>query len=58
VGRKTTEIRINGQVSNHNDEQDVLDREVWQRFVAEVRAVAQKPEYADLEIDVSDMGSW
>jgi hypothetical protein len=58
MGRKTAEIRVSAQLSNHNSEADERDRAAWDRFVADVRALAQIPEYVGLEIDVSDQGSW
>ncbi|MER7331764.1 MULTISPECIES: hypothetical protein [unclassified Micromonospora] len=59
MGRKTAEMRVFAyNISNHNDEQDEIDRAAWQKFMGEVRELAKKPEYAEIEIEVGDYGSY
>lgn len=54
MGRKTAEIRVTARLSNHNDDQDGLDQELWRKFIAAARALSRRPEYADLDITVDD----
>jgi hypothetical protein len=58
MGRKTAEMHVYASISNHNDEQDDLDEAAWKKFAAEVRKLAQQPEYADINIDVNDHGAY
>jgi len=58
MGRKTTEARIYGSVSSHNDERDERDEAAWTAFMAEVKKLASRPEYAELGIQIDDMGSY
>lgn len=52
MGRKTVELGISASLSNHNDEQDDLDRQRWEEFTAAVRELAKRPEYEEIDISV------
>lgn len=58
MGRKTAEIRVTFTVSNHNDEQDALDQDAWQRFIERVRLLAGEPSFEQLTIDIDDLGTY
>jgi len=57
MGRKTAELAIFARLSNHNDEQDDLDRAAWERFTAAVKQLAKQPEYEGIEISFMDRGA-
>lgn len=53
MGRKAVDLTITARLSSHNDEQDDEDRRHWEEFAQQVRALAERPEYRDIEIMVS-----
>ncbi len=57
MGRITAELTITASLSDHNSDEDAADRGTWARFAAEVRSLAEKPEYRELEIDVTETGA-
>lgn len=58
MGRKTAKLEVFARLSNNHSDDDERDQEAWEKFTAEVRELVARPEYADLEIDVSDAGTW
>jgi hypothetical protein len=53
MGRKTVKLEAYASLSNHNSDQDDIDEHRWQEFCADVRELASRPEYADLNLMVS-----
>ncbi|MER5705395.1 hypothetical protein ABT023_26115 [Micromonospora sp. NPDC002296] len=54
MDRVTTEITITGSLCNRIRERADADVEAWERFTAEVRELADRPEYASLGLTVHD----
>ncbi|MFG1846809.1 hypothetical protein [Micromonospora carbonacea] len=54
MGYKTAKLEVYGYLSNHNSDQDDADQQAWEMFAAEVREMAARPEYADLNLMVND----
>ncbi len=52
MGMKQVKVTITGSLSSHNSDQDEVDRRAWGSFVAEVRALADRPEYAAVISDL------
>ena len=48
MGRTSAHWTVHASLSRHNSEQDVADNEAWIRLTDELRAICDKPEYADL----------
>ncbi|MEV2239563.1 hypothetical protein [Micromonospora sp. NPDC049891] len=51
MGRKTAKLDVTAKLSNHFDEDDEADREKWNKLVAEVKEIVNRPEYEDIVID-------
>jgi hypothetical protein len=56
MGFVTGELQITATLANHNDARDTEDRVLWAEFAEEVKAIAARPQFEDLEIDVTDRG--
>lgn len=39
---------VHGRVSRHNSERDIRDNELWRKMTAELSAVCNKTEYAEV----------
>lgn len=44
MGRVTVQLTVSASVSDHNSDQDVLDRQAWARLVRQVRELAARVE--------------
>jgi hypothetical protein len=53
MGRNPVSIEVTARLSAHNDEQDDIDMEAWERFVAAVRQLANREEYRDINVSVN-----
>ncbi|MEU8158123.1 hypothetical protein AB0B94_31095 [Micromonospora sp. NPDC048986] len=58
MGHRTAEARIYADVSANNDERDKQDRAAWAAFLVAVQEIANRDEYAELGIQVSDYGTY
>lgn len=52
MGRNTVSIEATARLSAHNDEQDDIDMQAWDRFKAAVRELAEREEFRDIDITV------
>lgn len=57
MGRKTAKLRATASLSDHRDDQDEADRKAWKSFLFEVRQLASRPEYAEIDVTVWDDGT-
>jgi hypothetical protein len=52
MGRNTVSIEVTARLSAHNSEQDDIDLQAWERFVAAVRELAEREDFRDIGVDV------
>lgn len=52
MGRNQVTLTVTAALSSHNSEQDDIDQQRWERFVRQVRDIAERPEYDDINIMV------
>jgi hypothetical protein len=52
MGRDTRTATIHATVSRHNSGQDDIDDALWDKLLAEVRAIVNKPEYEPIRPDL------
>lgn len=58
MGRRTGKITAYATLSNHHDEQDEIDARAWKEFMRQVRELAEREEFKELDITVEDGGSY
>lgn len=54
MGYRMAEARVYASLSNHNSDQDGLDRQAWREFIAEVQALMRKPEYDEIGLSLEN----
>lgn len=52
MGMKQVKLTVTGSLSVYNSPQDARDRQAWEAFVADVRALAAQADYPDVVVDI------
>jgi hypothetical protein len=56
LGREQVSFDVEATVSNHNSEQDVIDRELWAEVCKRVEEVLKDPKYDAISLTWRGLG--
>jgi hypothetical protein len=57
MGRRTENITVTVQLSDHNSEQDEIDEALARDLAQRIKAIAEEPQYADILVFPPDPDS-